>query len=234
MIQSELKMIAERLKKIWNKLRVVLGAIGLLLLSNLPVILLDSSRGLIPPQFKNGFLLLIAVLAGLIIWYCWRRAEKMDLKIWDPEILSWRGLGMVLAGYIAMVVCDSLALHLMNLQGIETSANQEAIQQLLVGVPFWLALLLTAVLPALAEEVIFRGYLYKKLFGKQVLAGLLFTSLVFGLMHGPTDWLSYFMYSFGGLILGYSYYKSGYLIYPVVIHLLNNGLATLAYYIFSG
>lgn len=158
----------------------------------------------------------------------------MDLKIWDPEILSWRGLGMVLAGYIAMVVCDSLALHLMNLQGIETSANQEAIQQLLVGVPFWLALLLTAVLPALAEEVIFRGYLYKKLFGKQVLAGLLFTSLLFGLMHGPTDWLSYFIYSFGGLILGYSYYKSGYLIYPVVIHLLNNGLATLAYYIFSG
>ena len=117
-------MIAERLKQIWDKLRVVLGAIGLLLLSNLPVILLDSSRGLIPPQFKNGFLLLIAVLAGLIIWYCWRRAEKMDLKIWDPEILSWRGLGMVLAGYIAMVVCDSLALHLMNLQGIETSANQ--------------------------------------------------------------------------------------------------------------
>ncbi len=80
MIQSELKMIAERLKQIWDKLRVVLGAIGLLLLSNLPVILLDSSRGLIPPQFKNGFLLLIAVLAGLIIWYCWRRAEKMDLN----------------------------------------------------------------------------------------------------------------------------------------------------------
>ena len=59
MIQSELKMIAERLKQIWDKLRVVLGAIGLLLLSNLPVILLDSSRGLIPPQFKNGFLLLM-------------------------------------------------------------------------------------------------------------------------------------------------------------------------------
>lgn len=227
-------MIAERLKKIWNKLRVVLGAIGLLLLSNLPVILLDSSRGLIPPQFKNGFLLLIAVLAGLIIWYCWRRAEKMDLNIWDPKILSWKGLGIVLLGYVVMFSCDSLAQYLMEMRGIDTTANQDAIVQLLAGVPFWLALLLTAVLPALAEEVIFRGYLYKKLFGKQVLAGLLLTSLVFGLMHGPTDWLSYFMYSFGGLILGYSYYKSGYLIYPVVIHLLNNGLATLAYYFFSG
>ena len=155
MIQSELKMIAERLKQIWDKLRVVLGAIGLLLLSNLPVILLDSSRGLIPPQFKNGFLLLIAVLAGLIIWYCWRRAEKMDLKIWDPEILSWRGLGMVLAGYITMVVCDSLAQYLMEMRGIDTTANQDAIVQLLAGVPFWLALLITALLPALAEEIIF-------------------------------------------------------------------------------
>ena len=233
MIQSELKMIAERLKQIWDKLRVVLGAIGLLLLSNLPVILLDSSRGLIPPQFKNGFLLLIAVLAGLIIWYCWRRAEKMDLKIWDPEILSWRGLGMVLAGYIAMVVCDSLALHLMNLQGIETSANQEAIQQLLAGVPFWLALLITALLPALAEEIIFRGYLYKKLFGDLSIVGLVLSSLIFGLMHGPTDWLSCFVYSSSGLILGYSYYKTGYLIYPIVIHLLQNGLTTILYYFFT-
>ena len=234
MIQSELKMIAERLKKIWNKLRVVLGAIGLLLLSNLPVILLDSSRGLIPPQFKNGFLLLIAVLAGLIIWYCWRRAEKMDLKIWDPEILSWRGLGMVLAGYITMVVCDSLAQYLMEMRGIDTTANQDAIVQLLAGVPFWLALLITALLPALAEEIIFRGYLYEKLFGGLSIVGLVLSSLIFGLMHGPTDWLSCFVYSSSGLILGYSYYKTGYLVYPMVIHLLNNGLATLAYHFFKG
>ena len=227
-------MIAERLKQIWDKLRVVLGAIGLLLLSNLPVILLDSSRGLIPPQFKNGFLLLIAVLAGLIIWYCWRRAEKMDLKIWDPEILSWRGLGMVLAGYITMVVCDSLAQYLMEMRGIDTTANQDAIVQLLAGVPFWLALLITALLPALAEEIIFRGYLYKKLFGGLSIVGLVLSSLIFGLMHGPTDWLSCFIYSSSGLILGYSYYKTGYLVYPMVIHLLNNGLTTLVYYFFKG
>ena len=173
-------------------------------------------------------------MAFWVFWFFWWRAKKNNLNIWDPKILSWKGLGIVLLGYVVMFSCDSLAQYLMEMRGIDTTANQDAIVQLLAGVPFWLALLLTAVLPALAEEVIFRGYLYKKLFGKQVLAGLLLTSLVFGLMHGPTDWLSYFMYSFGGLILGYSYYKSGYLIYPVVIHLLNNGLATLAYYFFSG
>ena len=207
---------------------------GLLLLSNLPALLLDSSRGLVPPQFKDGFLLLIAVLAGLILWYCWKRAEKNDLKIWDPKILSWKGLGIVLLGSVTMLCCDSLAPNLMEMRGIDTTANQDAIVQLLAGVSFWLALLTTTLLPALAEEIIFRGYLYKKLFGGLSIVGLVLSSLIFGLMHGPTDWLSCFIYSSSGLILGYSYYKTGYLVYPMVIHLLNNGLTTLVYYFFKG
>ena len=227
-------MLAERLKQVWDKLWIVLRALGLLIVAHLPTLLLDSRSSLVLSNSKDWVFLLTALMAFLVFWFFWWRAEKNDLNIWDPKILSWKGMGIVLLGYAAMFCCDSLAQYLMEMRGIDTTANQDAIVQLLAGVPFWLALLLTAVLPALAEEVIFRGYLYKKLFGKQVLAGLLFTSLVFGLMHGPTDWLSYFIYSFGGLILGYSYYKSGYLIYPVVIHLLNNGLATLAYYIFSG
>ena len=226
-------MIAERLKQIWDKLRVVLGAMGLLLLSNLPALLLDSSRGLVPPQFKDGFLLLIAVLAGLILWYCWKRAEKNDLNIWDPKILSWKGLGIVLLGSVTMLCCDSLAQYLMEMRGIDTTANQDAIVQLLAGVPFWLALLITAPLPALAEEIIFRGYLYKKLFDGLSIVGLVLSSLIFGLMHGPTDWLSCFIYSSSGLVLGYSYYKTAYLIYPIVIHLLNNGLTTILYYFFT-
>ena len=187
---------------------------------------------------KAGFVvggvgLLIAVLAGLIIWYCWRRAEKMDLNIWDPKILSWKGLGIVLLGYVVMFSCDSLAQYLMEMRGIDTTANQDTIVQLLAGVPFWLALLTTTPLPALAEEIIFRGYLYKKLFGGLSIVGLVLSSLIFGLLHGPTDWLSCFIYSSSGLVLGYSYYKTAYLIYPIVIHLLNNDLTTILYYFFT-
>ena len=227
-------MLIERLKQVWDKLWIVLRALGLLIVAHLPTLLLDSRSSLVLSNSKDWVFLLTALMAFLVFWFFWWRAEKNDLNIWDPKILSWKGMGIVLLGYAAMFCCDSLAQYLMEMRGIDTTVNQDAIVQLLAGVPFWLALLITALLPALAEEIIFRGYLYKKLFGDLSIVGLVLSSLIFGLMHGPTDWLSCFIYSSSGLILGYSYYKTGYLVYPMVIHLLNNGLATLAYHFFKG
>ena len=227
-------MLIERLKQVWDKLWIVLRALGLLIVAHLPTLLLDSRSSLVLSNSKDWVFLLTALMAFLVFWFFWWRTEKNNLNIWDPKILSWKGLGIVLLGYVVMFSCESLAQYLMEMRGIDTTANQDAIVQLLAGVPFWLALLITALLPALAEEIIFRGYLYKKLFGSLSIVGLVLSSLIFGLMHGPTDWLSCFIYSSSGLILGYSYYKTGYLVYPMVIHLLNNGLATLAYYFFKG
>ena len=227
-------MLTERLKQVWDKLWIVLRAIGLLIVAHLPTLLLDSRSSLVLSNSKDRVFLLTELMAFLVFWFFWWRAEKNNLNIWDPKILSWKGLGIVLLGYVVMFSCDSLAQYLMEMRGIDTTANQDAIVQLLAGVPFWLALLITALLPALAEEIIFRGYLYKKLFGGLSIVGLVLSSLIFGLMHGPTDWLSCFIYSSSGLILGYSYYKTGYLVYPMVIHLLNNGLTTLVYYFFKG
>ena len=227
-------MLIGRLKQVWDKLWIVLRALGLLIVAHLPTLLLDSRSSLVLSNSKDRVFLLTELMAFLVFWFFWWRAEKNNLNIWDPKILSWKGMGIVLLGYAAMFCCDSLAQYLMEMRGIDTTVNQDAIVQLLAGVPFWLALLITALLPALAEEIIFRGYLYKKLFGGLSIVGLVLSSLIFGLMHGPTDWLSCFIYSSSGLILGYSYYKTGYLVYPMVIHLLNNGLATLAYHFFKG
>ena len=227
-------MLTERLKQVWDKLWIVLRAIGLLIVAHLPTLLLDSRSSLVLSNSKDRVFLLTELMAFLVFWFFWWRAEKNNLNIWDPKILSWKGLRIVLLGYVVMFSCDSLAQYLMEMRGIDTTANQDAIVQLLAGVPFWLALLITAPLPALAEEIIFRGYLYKKLFGGLSIVGLVLSSLIFCLMHGPTDWLSCFIYSSSGFILGYSYYKTGYLVYPMVIHLLNNGLTTLVYYFFKG
>ncbi len=226
-------MLTERLKQVWDKLWIVLRAIGLLIVAHLPTLLLDSRSSLVLSNSKDWVLLLTALIAFLVFWFFWWRAKKNDLNIWDPKILSWKGLGIVLLGSVTMLCCDSLAQYLMEMRGIDTTANQDAIVQLLAGVPFWLALIATALLPALAEEIIFRGYLYKKLFGGLSIVGLVLSSLIFGLLHGPTDWLSCFIYSSSGLVLGYSYYKTAYLIYPIVIHLLNNDLTTILYYFFT-
>ena len=53
MIQSELKMIAERLKQIWDKLWIVLRALGLLIVAHLPTLLLDSRSSLVLSNSKD-------------------------------------------------------------------------------------------------------------------------------------------------------------------------------------
>lgn len=129
-------MLTERLKQVWDKLWIVLRAIGLLVVAYLPSLLLDSRRSLVLPNFKAWAFLLTAVMTVLVFWFFWWRAEKNDLNIWDPKILSWKGLGIVLLGYVVMFSCDSLAQYLMEMRGIDTTANQDAIVQLLAGVPF--------------------------------------------------------------------------------------------------
>ena len=150
-------MLIGRLKQVWDKLWIVLRALGLLIVAHLPTLLLDSRSSLVLPNFEDWVFLLTALMAFLVFWFFWWWAEKNDLNIWDPKILSWKGMGIVLLGYAAMFCCDSLAQYLMEMRGIDTTVNQDAIVQLLAGVPFWLALLITALLPALAEESFFEA-----------------------------------------------------------------------------
>ncbi|HGA1129941.1 hypothetical protein [Streptococcus suis] len=68
---------------------------------------------------------------------------------------------------------DMLGYYFLELQGVTTTENDASIIEFLKGVPFRLALLTTAFLPAVVEEVILRGYFFKKLFGsKQLLESL--------------------------------------------------------------
>ncbi len=50
----------------------------------------------------------------------------------------------------------------MELQGIEDTANQIGIEKLLQTIPFWLAFVRIACQATITEEIIVRGYLFKK------------------------------------------------------------------------
>ncbi|MFM0620536.1 CPBP family intramembrane glutamic endopeptidase [Streptococcus suis] len=132
-----------------------------------------------------------------------------------------------------MQLTDMLGYYLLELQGVTTTENDASIIEFLKGVPFRLALLTTAFLPAVVEEVIFRGYFFKKLFGSQVLLGIVVSSLVFGSFHGPTDLGSWLIYGGGGLIFCVLYHKTGYLIYPIAVHFINNAWSVVALYYFQ-
>jgi len=85
----------------------------------------------------------------------------------------------------------------------------------------WWKLILLCVVPAVCEEIFFRGFCQTSLearWGR--LPALLVTAFMFALLHGMPWYLHlYFML---GLLLGWVYQVTGVLWAPIVCHLINN------------
>ena len=96
-----------------------------------------------------------------------------------------------------------------------------------------LNLLIVAIIPALCEELLFRGVMQKELNSHlgNPHVGIFLTSIVFSAIHMSVEGFPSRMLL--GLVLGYAYYYTKSLWYPILLHLFNNGLQVLALY-FSG
>lgn len=87
-----------------------------------------------------------------------------------------------------------------------------------------LIVLSVVVIAPIVEELMFRGILYNLLNQSMgVLPAMLVSSLIFGLMHGPT----FFQTAVIGISIAFIYQVTGNLKLAMVAHAVNNGLALL-------
>ena len=98
---------------------------------------------------------------------------------------------------------------------------------LTAGTSTWMLLAILAVAPALGEELVFRGVIGRGLVAqKGILIGILWTSLLFSLVHGnPVQVVGVF---FVGVMCHVAYLATRSLAAPVLLHFLNNSLAVMA------
>jgi membrane protease YdiL (CAAX protease family) len=92
-------------------------------------------------------------------------------------------------------------------------------------------LVVIAVIPAFAEEYLFRGLLQNEFLRwfKNGHWAVLVTSIIFSAIH--FQFLGFLPRVFLGMLLGYLYLWSGNLIYPMIGHFVNNGIQVLALYL---
>jgi len=91
---------------------------------------------------------------------------------------------------------------------------------------FLLGVVIYALLPAIAEELIFRGIIQKSLSTKLTgFATILMTTLLFVLIHGSLQQTVYQLLV--GIMLSYLSYVGGSVIYAIILHFLNNFLVLL-------
>ena len=96
-----------------------------------------------------------------------------------------------------------------------------------------LQIVVVAFVPALCEEVFFRGALQPTM---QSLTrnghwGIVLTAVIFSLAHG--DMFGFLPRIVLGLLLGYLYYQSGSMIVNVSVHFFNNMVIVVAYHFFN-
>ena len=95
---------------------------------------------------------------------------------------------------------------------------------------FLISLLVIAFLPALFEEVLFRGGLQNLLsrWTKKPILALIITSIVFSAIHG--SYLGFLSRGVLGFILGWVFYRTNNLWISIFGHFINNGLALVVLY----
>lgn len=99
---------------------------------------------------------------------------------------------------------------------------------------FWtylINIIVIAVIPALGEELLFRGLIQRELSSMMTNQHfvVVISSIIFGILHLQLS--SFFPKFMIGLILGYAYFWTKNLWYPIIIHFINNGLqVSIAYF----
>lgn len=176
------------------------------------------------PTGGDGWTEMLMGLQGLncVLVLAWMLVRRRDLRSGDPALLRTIGL---YAGLL--IIWLPVMIGYLRLLDLITPVEPQSQLEYFADADFarpglWVGLVVAVFLGPLAEEVVFRGYLYgvaKRALG--VTKALLLTSALFGLIHG----LDYALpLAFLGLFFGWLRECSGGLVAPIAAHVLHNAL----------
>ena len=164
--------------------------------------------------------LLILVVPLLTVWYM-KSDVKALFSLKAPSLRSVLGGGLLYIGtFLLMIVISAGLTRIFP----ESTQNLELSFEEILRQPFFLIILVTAVMPAIGEELFFRGFLCGSLrYRYGAFWGILLSSLIFGAFHMslvkllPTAML--------GACFAYIGCASGSIFIGMFLHFLNNFLS---------
>lgn len=206
---------------------------------------IESISTLATPQIVNAAIFTQAItslftflLSAVLFSYLYY-PEPLKILGLQPvkniNFLIWGGLLMV----FAVPIINQLASYVQNIdlgQGSKASFDQQTkfIEKLMSGTSIQqllLYLLVFAILPAIGEELLFRGIILRFTFqtSNNIHYAVLFSAAVFGLAHGSA--YNFIPIVLAGVLLGYLYYYSGSIWVSILGHFINNSIAIFALYL---
>ncbi|MCV3154025.1 CPBP family intramembrane glutamic endopeptidase [Enterococcus faecalis] len=172
--------------------------------------------------------LVTVILVVINILFLIYLAKRMNIIKTNHPFLTKKNILIIL---VATLIDRGIAIGgtlLLNMQGHTNTANDSTLIKLFSGVSPVLVVLLLGIAAPIMEEIVFRGGIIGYLVENNALLAILISSFLFGIIHGPTNFISFGMYFFMGIILSVSYYKTKDLRVSISIHFLNNLFPAIA------
>ncbi|MGX4598985.1 ABC transporter permease subunit/CPBP intramembrane protease [Faecalimicrobium sp. JNUCC 81] len=198
----------------------ILYAVGLVLLIYVGIILQLKFK-----MVGVGLTQVMIIALPLLFAFYIKTDFKKTFSLKMPSIKHIIGGVVLWAGaYIFMNIVIQVILHFFpqNMDVIE--ALNETI---IIKDNFILNLLVVALMPAICEEMFFRGFIYTSFKGKNSYkAAIVCSGILFGFMH--MDFIRIIPTSILGISFAYCVYKSGSIFVPMILHFINNTLSVTA------
>ena len=158
-------------------------------------------------------LLLPALIGARIMGVCPHLPEKKKLS--SPFVWIFIPMGIVTVSaylnYAAVLPFEAAGI----ITNSQLSASVDSIPQLI------LMILSSAVIPPIAEEIFFRGFVLKRSLPIGSMKAIVISAAIFSLFHGN---LGQIIYTFAaGVAFGYIYLLTGSILPSILLHGLNNG-----------
>ena len=163
----------------------------------------------------KGISMLIGAILTLLVFFIIEKVKKTSLaKETDMKKVTGKQMGLTVIGALGGMFFMNFMLSILpipeELLGDLTSGMGS-----LTSYPFWLAIIVNAILIPILEEVVFRGYIFSRL-GKAMPAvvAAVISSVIFGLCHGGLVWEVRFDHPRHRIPHHHEYLRYGMFIFP--------------------
>lgn len=202
-------------------LSFVLGQLALIIFAMIGIIICkingyDSTSFYAFTKNDLGYLISVIVMNFTFLFvfaiFKHNKADKITNKIKISKIFMY--LVIAVASYFALypvIVCFN---SLFNIQ----STNIE-----ISGIGYVYSIFSRILIPAVCEELLFRGLIFKGLSNKNKQLAIFISALMFSIFHMSSEQLLYPVLM--GLLLGVIMAYENNIIYCIIVHLINNSLA---------
>ena len=172
--------------------------------------------------------------ALIIIWAGWllKRHGYLNLTVSHNRKTLSQNLLWLIVILAAFLYAESILSYFIgDLLNAEGAIQQQS--AVVIGGNALLSILSLVILTPFAEEFVCRGAVYGGLRRKLgVVPSVIIGGIIFGLIHF-NGWISLVM-MFMGMIMCTVYEKTGSLVYPIILHMINNAMSMVSMYLGVG